>query len=355
MLTERERQRTRLVDPYYEDLIAEYRAKHLRTVEGKVVIDGAAEPWVQNRNAYVQYLLHPFKSDSAYPLMHVFINEIHTHNGVHRHQGGLVLYVLEGKGRTVYDGVEAEWEAGDLILLPIKPGGVEHQHFNDDPRRPARWLAFITLAFRDYLASELIQVKDSPDWVGEAREDAPTAISDLRAGVHQDVRAAGGHANDGTYLDRLFEMRDAYRARVATAETHIHGSRLPWEINRQGKMKWYMHPARDDVALRSLIVFRQEIAPSSRSGRQLHPGGLVHYVLRGGGYTILDGQRHDWRAGDLIALPVRAHGIDYQHFNVDPREPVEFIVATPNLVEVLGMDLGARFEQLENAPEYRSI
>lgn len=359
MAIERERERTLVrepdpdIDQTYEKLIGEFRAKHMHSLEGEVVIRGDEERWVQNRNANVQYLLHPYKPEAAYRHMQVFINQIHTHNGVHTHQGGLVLYVLEGHGRTVYDGEWATWEEGDLILLPIKPGGVEHQHFNDDPERPAKWLAFITDSFRDFLASELVQVKNSPDWKGDSPEDQGPSISQQRAANHSHIEPSGP-VGDGTLLDRLLELRDEDRRRSREGEHHISGRSLSWEVNRQGKMKWYMHPSKDDTSLRTLVVFRQEIPAGSRSGRQIHPGGIVHYILKGSGHTVLDGERYDWKAGDLVALPIRAHGIDYQHFNDDPNRPVEFVVAMPNLFDVLGMDLGGRFEQVESAPEYEA-
>jgi gentisate 1,2-dioxygenase len=46
------------------------------------------------------------------------------------------------------DGVRLDWEAGDLMILPLKPGGVEHQHFNADPNEPCKWLAFINTTFQ---------------------------------------------------------------------------------------------------------------------------------------------------------------------------------------------------------------
>ena len=41
---------------------------------------------------------------------------------MHRHQGGLALFVLDGRGHTIVNGVTHDWEAGDLILLPVAPG-----------------------------------------------------------------------------------------------------------------------------------------------------------------------------------------------------------------------------------------
>src|SRR5439155_811034 len=76
----------------------------------------------------------------------VFVQDIRVHSGKHRHQGGLVIYIMEGEGYSVVDGERHDWEAGDLLLLPVKKGGVEHQHFNKDDAHPAKWIAFISAA-----------------------------------------------------------------------------------------------------------------------------------------------------------------------------------------------------------------
>ena len=98
--------------------------------------------------------------------MWMFVHDIRSHSGRHRHQGGLALFVLEGKGYTTVDGVRHDWEKGDLILLPIKENGVEHQHFNLDPDKPSRWLALAPLPLWDQLGWELTQVEEHPDWKG---------------------------------------------------------------------------------------------------------------------------------------------------------------------------------------------
>ena len=52
----------------------------------------------------------------------MFIHTITTKSGEHRHQGGLLIFVLEGKGYSIVDGERWDWEKGDLVLLPMQPG-----------------------------------------------------------------------------------------------------------------------------------------------------------------------------------------------------------------------------------------
>ena len=44
--------------------------------------------------------------------------------------GSDIHFVLEGSGWTEYDGVEHQWEAGDVIALPVKEAGIQFRHHN---------------------------------------------------------------------------------------------------------------------------------------------------------------------------------------------------------------------------------
>ncbi|HBA39376.1 MAG: hypothetical protein A2W10_05745 [Deltaproteobacteria bacterium RBG_16_55_12] len=346
------------VDPWYEKLILDFRQRRLCAESGLVVIKGRETPWYQNRQGRVRYyLLPPYKADTALQTMAVFEQIIHRHSGMHRHQGGLAIYVLEGEGYTIVDGERFDWTAGDLLLLPIKPGGVAHQHFNRHSSRPARWLAFIPMAFQECLSSEVVQLETSPDWLSleNAKENAQPgtrqdySASSQNAGFPRAIVGEAKEAGGTTLLDALFKLRDEYRRQSETGLKVVCGPDLPWERNRQGIMKWYLHPGKRDTAIRSLVVYVQEIPPGGKSGRQRCPGGLVYYVLDGRGAVDVDGTRYQWEQGDCIALPLKNFGVEYQFFNLDGQNPARYLTVTPNFFEVLGVDLGSSFEQLEDA------
>ncbi len=152
-------------------------------------------------------------------------------------------------------------------------------------------------------------------------------------------------------LEWLYQLRDRQREHQRKGAWLIKGRDLGWESNRQGKMKWFLHPALNSTSIRSMIVFEQEIPPGGRSGAKNTPGGSVLYILEGKGYTLLDGVRHDWQAEDLVNIPIRSEGVVVQHVNTDPRRPARFVSADLNLVDILGVDRGAELEQIEAAPE----
>lgn len=149
----------------YEEGIASWRERREQTAKGAVVIRSRDAQWEDARQGRLRYLSHMrFWKDLAAPGWSVFEHDIRRHSGKHVHQGGLAIFVLEGRGYTVVDGVRYDWQAGDLILLPIKPGGCEHQHFNLAEGNPCRWVAFTFRPLKEIIANELIQRDVSPDW-----------------------------------------------------------------------------------------------------------------------------------------------------------------------------------------------
>ena len=61
----------------------------------------------------------------------------------------------------------------------------------------------------------------------------------------------------------------------------------------------------------------QVLRPGVRTQAHRHTSSAVYHVFRGSGYSVIDGQRLDWEAGDFLALPIWAW---HQHGN-DGDEP----------------------------------
>ncbi len=155
------------------------------------------------------------------------------------------------------------------------------------------------------------------------------------------------------FWDELLALRDEQRGNLKGAIQVIKGSDLPQEVNRQGLMRWYLHPNIKDTVLSTLVFFEQEIPPGSRSGRYKFQGEQVIYILEGKGHTLIDGVKHSWKAGDVLNLPVRRPGIIVQHVNEDPNNRAKLVACEPNLYACTTVDRGSGFEQIEDAPEYR--
>ncbi|MFB3884260.1 MAG: cupin domain-containing protein [Thermodesulfobacteriota bacterium] len=80
----------------------------------------------------------------------------------HGHMNEAMFYILDGKGHEIHDGIRYDWEAGDVVVVE---NSCVHQHFNDDPDRPAR--ALVIKAKPLYLFMNLIM----QEMVDEAPKD----------------------------------------------------------------------------------------------------------------------------------------------------------------------------------------
>jgi hypothetical protein len=152
----------------------------------------------------------------------------------------------------------------------------------------------------------------------------------------------------------LMRMRDEQRSQRSGGVQVVKRADLPVELNPQGLMRWYMHPAIKDTALNTFMFYEQELPPGSRSGRLRFQGGQVMYILEGKGCTLIDGVRHRWEKGDVLNLPLRRDGIEVQHVNEDAQAKARFLACEPNLFDCTGVDRGSGFEQMEEAPEFRA-
>ena len=161
----RVRERGAPVENAYEALFQRITRFNERQQQGPVVIKPSDRQWEVSRQGRILWYLHPeMYKDTPLQDWFVFVHDIRTHSGKHRHQGGLALFVLEGEGYSTVTGERVDWAAGDLILLPLLPEEVEHQHFNRNPGKPCRWLAFIHMGVFEGVATELTQTELSPEY-----------------------------------------------------------------------------------------------------------------------------------------------------------------------------------------------
>jgi quercetin dioxygenase-like cupin family protein len=345
----------------YEEAIRLRQEWIERQNKGRLLIRGAEQKYEETRQGRLKHYLsmYPKVSDTALDSWNCFIHDIRRQSGRHRHQGGILIYVIEGEGSTEVDGEVLEWRAGDLLLLPIRPKGCIHQHWNKDSSKPCRWVAFRHVAVRDYTANYIEQLVKTPD--GEAGSGGLTTSqgkvrTDWKAEVHGDQVSLVTHPRQleqVNMFDKLIELRDQARAREAKATWLIRGSELPWELNAHGRMQWYLHPCIAYSVVQTNLFYRQEIPVGSRSGVQRHGGDVVFFILRGQGYTELDGVKYNWEAEDVMTLPLRPDGGIYRHVNTG-NEPVLLIGIEPNMVHTVGVDRHAGFEELQPCPEYRA-
>ena len=160
----------------YEVFFSAFKERRRLAHEGQVVIKGKDLPWQQSRQGRSKYFLHMEAENRAVQDWMLFQKDIQTESGAHTHQGGLVIYVTQGKGFIR----QAGQDDADLLILPVKPGGVEHQHFNEDESQSSQWVAFIYYPFLFQTGAMLAQVKEQSNWREMAAAEEGTATDETK-------------------------------------------------------------------------------------------------------------------------------------------------------------------------------
>ncbi|MDO8635202.1 MAG: cupin domain-containing protein [Dehalococcoidia bacterium] len=103
------------------------------------IIKSKERPWEETRMGRIKYLSHPNISTGLL-LFDSFLQEIPPGgvSGKHRHVSEEVHYILEGRGYDIHDGKQWDWDTNDVVFIPVN---TVHQHFNADPKKPARFIS----------------------------------------------------------------------------------------------------------------------------------------------------------------------------------------------------------------------
>ncbi len=80
-----------------------------------------------------------------------------------------------------------------------------------------------------------------------------------------------------------------------------------------------------DIPSYTIGVDITTIDPGSNDRKHRHYYETIIFVLEGRGYSIVEGDRVEWEAGDAIHIPPWSW---HQHFNSDPDKEVKFLSGT---------------------------
>src|SRR6201999_1906067 len=105
----RVREREAPAQNIYEAALQRGRDRTERNDTGRIVCKQDECPQTLTRQGRLRYYLGPTIEDTPLQNWVVFTHEIRTVSGKHRHQGGLIIYVLDGKGYSVVDGERVDW------------------------------------------------------------------------------------------------------------------------------------------------------------------------------------------------------------------------------------------------------
>src|SRR5208283_9213 len=157
-----------------------HELKRLRSLPR--VVKGREQPFHSGPQQYSRQYIEP--KDGLGQTLHIHLEEYSPggKSQKHGHVNEAVFYILDGEGAEEHDGVRYEWEAGDAAIVH---NNCVHQHFNRNPKKPARALVLKTkpmyLFMNMLFQKTIIPIPNTPSPGAEGfvpRLDAQTADHD---------------------------------------------------------------------------------------------------------------------------------------------------------------------------------
>lgn len=107
-----------------------------------IIVRGKDRRQENSAMGLLRWYMHPSMVTNALQTMNFYEQELPpgSRSGRLQFQGGQVMFILEGRGHTLVDGVKHPWEAGDVLNLPLRRDGIVVQHINGDPERAAKFV-----------------------------------------------------------------------------------------------------------------------------------------------------------------------------------------------------------------------
>ena len=127
-----------------------------------------------------------------------------------------------------------------------------------------------------------------------------------------------------TWGDRLDDAIAEYAEKTRTSRKLVRAKDLVWQEDRMARSALLVSD-QTDVALQTLHSFIAEMPAGASTGKHRHTSEAMMHALSGRAYSIVDGERIDWEAGDTIIMPAMCW---HQHFNASETEPFRYLAAT---------------------------
>ena len=238
----------------------------------------------------------------------------------HRHTPSAIRFIMDGDGAyTTVNGEKLIVHPGDLILTP---NWCWHDHGNETDA-PIIWMDGLDRP----LISSLNAVFFQPHSEDRQAVTLPENYSARKyAGGH--VRPAWERGAPAMSPQHVYRWEDSYAALTGMAAV---GEASPFDDVAVD----YVSPLTGGHALPTLGCAIQLIRPGVQTRAHRHTSSSVFLVYRGRGYSVINGERYDWEAGDLLAVPTWAW---HEHANAsDSDEAVLFSINDLPVMEALAL------------------
>ena len=207
----------------------------------------------------------------------------------HRHTPTAIRWVLHGEGAyTTVEGDKCYMERGDLVLTP---SWTWHDH-NNEGQGPMIWL--------DGLDTPLVHNLEATFYEQYPEDQQPIT------GTGQSVQKYSSGTLRPAWEDYNAPYSPLWHYKWEQTYDAL------WKLARTDCSRFddvameFSDPATGGPVLRTMACWIQLIRPGVRTCAHRHTSSAVFHVFQGEGYTVIDGQKFEWREGDFFVVPTWA-------------------------------------------------
>ena len=251
----------------------------------------------------------------------------HTGKHVHGEEG---THIVEGEGFSVVNGIKYNWSRGSTLWIPF---GAEHQHFNTGDH-PARYYSIMTIHLEHFVGlAKLEQLAEC----GPTRtaEEVPVSATGLDSKGRRICLTLDQAPRRYAQADR---QRPIEQGTIDNRGHDVQGPAGHHSMNIE-----FMRPKNGFQNMELELSGILSDNPHTNGGKHAHMEAIL-YILQGGGYSVVDGEKLPWKKG--TCFHVQGPQTVHQHFNTSD-EPSLMLRAAPGIREHFFGDLAKeRFPRL---------
>lgn len=241
----------------------------------------------------------------------------------HRHRASALRFIMEGeKGYTVVDGNKIMLEVNDFV---ITPNSTWHEHGVEDGGKTCIW--------QDGLDIPLVNALEANDYAvydGKQELVQPINYSPITYGCAGLIPADKNWDKQYSPLFK-YSWTNVYPALLEVQKVN--------DVNPfDGIFMQYSNPLTGGHVMQTMGAAMQLLPAGFKGKAHKHTGSIVYQCAKGKGYSIINGQRFDWKERDIFCVPSWAW---HEHHNAsDTEDACLFQFNDLPVIESLGLYQG---------------
>lgn len=217
----------------------------------------------------------------------------------HAHSASALRFIMEGQGAyTVVDSHKMTLGANDFVLTP---NGTWHEHGVSAEGTPCIW--------QDGLDIPLVNALEAAFYV--VHPDLKQAVS---FPVDDSTATWGGVALRPQIVGWSKPYSPLFKYEwAATYEALCRYAAVSDGSPYDGVLMNYVNPLNGGPVMPTIGASMQLLRPGEQTKAHRHTGSFIYQVAKGEGFSIINGQRFDWRERDIFCVPSWAY---HEHANM---------------------------------------